>query len=128
MVAERVTCVTAFSHPTQYSHYCFTPASCTTAIMAPAKSNQRKAAKATAKKVVQAKVDGEARASWSTEDEAELIQFLIEHVSEVGNGFNFKTVTFNAASLVLDPKKTKGAAKTGKVCKNKWMQVCCALL
>ena len=107
--------------------------------MAPAKSNQRKAAKAMAKpskvsgrptkakKVVQAKVDGEARASWSTEDEAELIRFLIEHVSEAGDGFNFKTVTFNAALLVLDLKKTKGAVKTGKVCKNKWMQVCCAL-
>ena len=42
---------------------------------------------------------------------------------EVGNGFNFKTVVFNAGSLVLDPMKTKGALKTGKVCKNKWMQV-----
>ena len=42
---------------------------------------------------------------------------------EAGNGFNFKTVVFNAASLVLDPMKMKGASKTGKVCKNKWMQV-----
>ncbi|KAI0246949.1 hypothetical protein BJV78DRAFT_1285926 [Lactifluus subvellereus] len=45
----------------------------------------------------------------------ELIHFLIDHRAEASDGFNFKTVTFNAASAVLDPKKQKGAAKTGKL-------------
>ncbi|KAI0245014.1 hypothetical protein BJV78DRAFT_1103007, partial [Lactifluus subvellereus] len=63
------------------------------------------------------------RASWSPEDEMELIRFLIDHRAEAGDGFNFKTATFNAASAVLDPKKQKGATKTGKVCKNKWGQL-----
>ena len=114
-------CVTASTHTTS-----------TTEIIMPAELTQQSAIKPTkatkrpakVRKVVQAKVEGEARASWSTEDEGELIQFLIKHKVEVGNGFNFKTVVFNAASLVLDPMKTKGALKTSKVCKNKWMQVC----
>ena len=75
------------------------------------------------KKAIKAKAE-EQRASWTTADETALIQFLIEHSAEAGNGFNFKTKTFSAASLVLNAMRTKGGTKTGKVCKNKWTQVC----
>jgi hypothetical protein len=98
--------------------------------MAPAKLKQKaaaKAAKATKSKKVkpagEAKADGETRALWSTEDETELLLFLIEHLAEAGDRSNFKTSTFKAASLVLDKMRTKGGPKTAKVCKNKWMSV-----
>ena len=98
--------------------------------MAPAKPKQKasaKAAKATKSKKVNpagaAKADGETRALWSTEDETELLLFLIEHLAEAGDGSNFKTSTFKAASLVLDKMRTKGGLKMAKVCKNKWMSV-----
>lgn len=93
--------------------------------MAPAKQKTTKASvtkKAT--KAVAAKADGEQRASWSIADETALILFLIEHKAEAGDGFNFKTTTFNAASLIVDAMRTKGATKTSRVCKNKWTQVC----
>jgi len=73
--------------------------------------------------VIAVKADGEQRASWSIADETALIYFLIEHRAEAGDGFNFKATTFNAASLVLDARRTKGATKTSRVCKNKWTQV-----
>jgi hypothetical protein len=76
------------------------------------------------KKVTAAKPDGEQRASWTIADETVLIQFLVKHRAEAGNGFNFKTKTFSAASLVVNAVRTKGGTKTWKVCKNKWTQVC----
>ena len=88
--------------------------------MAPVKQKLKAAAKAT-----KSKADGETRASWSTADETELLLFLIEHIAEAGDGSNFKTSTFKAASLVLDKTRTKGGPKTAKVCKNKWMSVRC---
>jgi hypothetical protein len=92
----------------------------------PAKRQQKSTKASRTKNVTKAiakKADGEQRAYWSTADEKALIKFLIEHRSEAGDGFNFKTPTFNAASLVLDAMRTQGATKTGKVCKNKWAQV-----
>lgn len=86
--------------------------------MSSTKPSQQKATKAIA-----AKADGEQRAFWTTADETALILFLVEHRPEAGNGFNFKTSTFNAASLVVNAMKTKGGTKTSKVCKNKWAQV-----
>jgi hypothetical protein len=87
-----------------------------------ASPNPQKAIKPMASKP--AKVDGDQRASWSIEDEDALIQFLVEHRAEAGNGFNFKTKTFNAASIVVNAMRTKGGTKTWRVCKNKWTQVC----
>ena len=36
-------------------------------------------------------------AHWFTSDEAALIEFLVTHKAEVGDGFNFKSITWTAA-------------------------------
>ena len=74
-------------------------------------------------KTIAANTNGKQRASWSIADETDLILFLFEHRAEADDGFNFKTATFNTASFEVDAKRTTGAPKTGKVCKNKWVQV-----
>ena len=84
-VAECVTCGQNLTCGDAESHMQHVTASThttsTTRIMMPAESTQQRAVKPTkatgrpakVRKVVQAKVEGEARASWSTKDEDELI-------------------------------------------------------
>jgi hypothetical protein len=67
-------------------------------------------------------------AHWFTSDEAALIEFLITHKAEVGDGFNFKAVTWTAAAAHMVAYTEKGDTKTAGVCKNKWTRVCTAVL
>jgi hypothetical protein len=57
-------------------------------------------------------------------DEMELLEFLQDHISEGGDGVNFKTVTWTAAAKVVDENWTKGAPKNAIACKNKFTAVC----
>ncbi len=60
---------------------------------------------------------------WLTSDEAALINFLITRKAEVGDGFNFKGVTWTAAAAHMVAYAKKGGPKTAGVCKNKWSRV-----
>ncbi len=62
-------------------------------------------------------------AQWLTSDEAALIDFLITRKAEVGDGFNFKGVTWTAAAAHMVAYAKKGGPKTAGVCKNKWSWV-----
>ena len=76
---RNLTCSDAESHMQHVTASTHTAS--TTGIMTPAESTQQRAVKNTkatgrpakVRKVVQAKVEGEARALWSTKDEGELI-------------------------------------------------------
>jgi hypothetical protein len=57
------------------------------------------------------------RAHWMVADEMELPEFLQDHISEGGDGMNFKTVTWTAAAKVVDEHWTKGAPKNTIACK-----------
>ena len=46
-------------------------------------------------------------ASWTTQDEVNLLNFLVEHASAAGDGGNFKSATFQAAMAVLNQKPAK---------------------
>lgn len=59
-------------------------------------------------------------ASWTTQDEVNLLNFLAEHASAAGDGGNFKSATFQAAMAVLNQKPAKGCVKTWKACANKY--------
>jgi len=67
-------------------------------------------------------------AHWFTSDEAALIEFLITHKAEVGDGFNFKSVTWTAAAAHMVAYTERGDPKTSGVCKNKWARVCTGVL
>jgi hypothetical protein len=62
-------------------------------------------------------------AHWTVTDKTELLEFLQDHISEGGDGVNFKTVTWTAAAKVIDDNRTKGAPKNAIVCKNKFTGV-----
>jgi hypothetical protein len=66
-------------------------------------------------------------AQWPTSDEVALIEFLVARKVEVGDGFNFKGVTWTAAAVHMVPYTKTGNPKTAGVCKNKWTRVCTAL-
>lgn len=60
---------------------------------------------------------------WTAPEEASLIQFLVEHQSECGDGGNFKAATFQWAAAHIAPLLTRGPAKTVKSIQNKWSGV-----
>ena len=62
--------------------------------------------------------------SWDMGSEAALIDFLLEHKSEAGDGINFKVPTFKKAAIHLISFTLKGGAKSAASCKNKWAWVC----
>ena len=62
-------------------------------------------------------------AHWPTSDEAALIDFLVEHKAEAGNGFSFKGATWQAAAVHMAAYTVRGDPKTDRVCKNKWARV-----
>ncbi|KAG6819327.1 hypothetical protein H0H93_012870 [Arthromyces matolae] len=59
-------------------------------------------------------------ASWSPDDEKLLLQYLIEHKSEAGDGMSFKKPTFTGAAEKVNEIITKGGRKTPDSCKNKY--------
>jgi hypothetical protein len=75
-------------------------------------------------------------AHWTTEETSHLIEYLILHRAEGGDGVNFKQAAFTgAADYLLEPPD--GIAKENWVvenkrdwlsCKNKWKLVCVAQL
>src|SRR5271154_4636670 len=62
--------------------------------------------------------------SWTTQDEAELIDFLQDHATQVGDGLNFKGPAWTGAVKVLAACRTIGAPKNALSCKNKYSSVC----
>ena len=62
-------------------------------------------------------------AHWPTSNKATLIDFLVEHKAEVGDGFSFKDATWQAAAVHMAAYTVRGNPKTDCVCKNKWAQV-----
>jgi hypothetical protein len=60
------------------------------------------------------------RAHWTIADKTELIDFILDHKAEGGDGLNFKGATWTAAAKLLDAKRTKGGIKTSLACKNKF--------
>ncbi|KIL58958.1 hypothetical protein M378DRAFT_85731, partial [Amanita muscaria Koide BX008] len=59
------------------------------------------------------------RAVWTMEDEKSLINFMKEHKSEAGDGWNFKKATWQAAAVEL----SKRSPKTWSACKSKWQNL-----
>lgn len=49
-----------------------------------------------------------------------LLDFLQDHISEGGDGLNFKGVTWTAAAKLLEASRTKGAPKNALATKNKF--------
>jgi hypothetical protein len=63
-------------------------------------------------------------ASWSLEDEATLLAFLMEHRASMSDNQMFKGAIFNEAATELNKSLVKGAAKTESGVKAKWGRVC----
>jgi len=64
-------------------------------------------------------------AIWTSGDEDQLIDFLLDHCAAAGDGGKFKEVTFQALSALLTPLVAKGGLKTVWACQNKWNRVHC---
>src|ERR1700727_491346 len=64
-----------------------------------------------------------AKAHWNEAETPALINFLVEHQGEAGDGGNFKTSTFQKAATAIESLKTTGPPKTYKMCKTKWSAV-----
>jgi hypothetical protein len=62
-------------------------------------------------------------AVWNDAENNALVDYLIEHKAEAGDGPNFKDVTYNGAAEAIAPLLTSGPSKTGKMCKNRWTTV-----
>jgi hypothetical protein len=62
-------------------------------------------------------------AHWTTSDEAALINLLVKHKAEAGDGFTFKGPTWKAAAVHIVAYNVRGDPKTDCVCKNKWAWV-----
>ena len=60
---------------------------------------------------------------WTQEDKTALIDFLITHKSEAGNGVNFKPSVWTAAAIHMQPVTTKGGLNHADECKAKWGRV-----
>ena len=63
------------------------------------------------------------KASWNEEETTALINYLILHKAEAGDGANFKDATFRAVADSIAHLRTAGASKTAKMCKTKWAGV-----
>ncbi|KAJ6592990.1 hypothetical protein B0H19DRAFT_906246, partial [Mycena capillaripes] len=62
-------------------------------------------------------------AIWTVPDEAVLIEYLIERLSEAGDGKSFKTSMFNGAAKHMETIRTQGGPKTSKSCFGKYSQL-----
>ena len=63
------------------------------------------------------------RAVWNDEETDTLLDYLIAHQGEAGDGHNFKLATFEKAAAAIAPFYKSGAKKNGKHCKTKWTSV-----
>jgi hypothetical protein len=63
------------------------------------------------------------KAQWNEEETSALVDFLLEHKSEIGDAGMYKMGTFNAAASSIATHHTLGPRKTGKMCKTKWRAV-----
>ena len=63
------------------------------------------------------------KAQWNEKETEALVDFLLEHKSEIGDAGMFKMGTFNAAAASIAGHYTSGPKKTGKMCKTKWRAV-----
>jgi hypothetical protein len=63
------------------------------------------------------------KAFWTEKEEDGLLQYLMDHKSEAGDGANFPNPVWQAVSKHLQPLHGKGAPKTPKSCKSKWSNV-----
>jgi hypothetical protein len=66
---------------------------------------------------------------WNVQEIEALLDYLLEHVSEIGDSGVFKIATCNEAAKVLAKANllTAGAPKTGAKCKSKWGSVCASI-
>jgi hypothetical protein len=60
---------------------------------------------------------------WTVEEEAILIDFLVAHKAEAGDGLNFKASFWTTAAEHMRPHTKKGGIKTANKCKSKWTRV-----
>jgi|ERR1700722_3185400 len=64
-------------------------------------------------------------AAWQDSDVRALLNFLLEHKAEAGDGANFKPAIWNkAATMFSSIPHNIGGPKTANSCKNKWAKVC----
>jgi hypothetical protein len=68
-------------------------------------------------------VDPVGKADWSVEDETALIDFLIIHKAQAGDGLGYKPSVWTAAAAHMLPLTTKGGPKAPDKCKAKWGRV-----
>lgn len=62
-------------------------------------------------------------AVWTEPDEKALIEYFIEHLSEAGDGKNFKKTTLEGAAKAVNLFRTAGGPKTASACGTKLKQV-----
>jgi hypothetical protein len=60
------------------------------------------------------------KANWNDQEMMALIDFLVVHKGEAGDGANFKETIFRQAAAAIAPLRTAGPAKTSKMCRIKW--------
>ena len=71
-----------------------------------------------------AKAERGPRAHWADQDVRELVDFLLQHRAESGDGASFKKSTWQAAAQALGKKPpAKGVVKTAGACQSKWTKV-----
>jgi hypothetical protein len=71
----------------------------------------------------QAVTGANAPVHWTEVDESALVDFLIAHKAEGGDGMNFKPSVWSAAAEHMRPLTTKGGPKNARKCKAKWHRV-----
>ncbi|KAF8578457.1 hypothetical protein K439DRAFT_1264542, partial [Ramaria rubella] len=60
---------------------------------------------------------------WNTALLDALVDFLIEHKAEAGDGGNFPDTVWNQAAQLMALYHVRGAVKSAKACKGKWSQL-----
>ncbi|KIM71327.1 hypothetical protein PILCRDRAFT_50140, partial [Piloderma croceum F 1598] len=60
---------------------------------------------------------------WNLDEEKAMINYLIEHKDEAGDGLNFKDTTWTKVAECLQPLRTDRGVKMGKKCKEKQGQL-----
>ena len=63
------------------------------------------------------------RCHWTPADELALINFLLDHKAEAGDGGSFKGNIWNAAAVEMLKHTTKGGTKVATKCKAKYVAV-----
>jgi hypothetical protein len=63
------------------------------------------------------------RCHWMDADELALINFLLDHKAESGDGGSFKSNIWNAAAAEMVKHTTKGGIKVAAKCKAKYVLV-----